>query len=284
MTALAGGGRSRPYADEVGAAAYAVSADGWSPYDTVYDLGSPREPRRTYLVATTQRSGSHLLAHSLAHHGAGVPLEYANPFLAEIELMRRGQEVTVDARRALLEEVRSRRTTTDGLFGLKAHWHHWEGVLGDEVRLRLLEPRAVIHVHRRDILSQAVSLAFSRRTGSWISFHARRPLDPGVFDAAAIDDALAVIAHEQHAWEAWFDRAGLSPLRLCFDHIVADPERISVMAAEFLGAGSFTPARAKVPLALPQRQDDDVKREWLALARLEFGPQEASCPRAACCA
>jgi LPS sulfotransferase NodH len=283
VTALARGFPPGPYADEVGAAAFSVSRDSWSPYAAAYDLDGGIEPTRTYLIATTQRSGSHLLAHAMARAGAAVPLEYANPFLAEVELMRRGRDITAYARRALLEEIRVRRTTPDGLFGLKAHWHHWEAVLSDVEAHRLLEPQRVIHVQRRDLLRQAVSLVFSRRTGSWISFHEGRGKDPGPFDASAIDEALGLIIHEQRAWEVWFISTGITPLRLCFDHIAADPQRTALAAARYVDEHRAAMPSPNAPVALPQRQDDAIKREWLARARVEFGFPRGPTPRADCC-
>lgn len=283
MTALTGRPLPSPYADEVGAAAYAVSRDGWSPYAAAYDLDGGREPSRTYLIATTQRSGSHLLAHAMAWAGAAVPLEYANPFLAEIELMRRGRAITAEARRALLEEIRLGRTTSDGLFGLKAHWHHWEAVLSDGEARTLLEPQAVIHVQRRDLLSQAVSLVFSRRTGSWISFDGSRAADPGPYDADAVGAALGLIVDEQRAWEAWFDSAGIAPLRLCFDHIVAEPQHMGLAAASFVDERRGVIPAQGMPVALPQPQDDAIKREWLVRARAEFGLPRNPSPKADCC-
>jgi LPS sulfotransferase NodH len=156
-------------------------------------------------------------------------------------------------------------------------------VLSDANTRRLLQPDAVIHVQRQDILRQAVSLAFSRRTGSWISFDGSRAVEPGPYDADAVGSALDLIVDEQLAWEAWFDSAGITPLRLCFDHIVANPERMAISALDFIDEGRSPMSGGDLRVALPERQDDEMKQEWLACARANFGFPRNPSPTADCC-
>jgi len=277
-------GAGTSYRDPVGAAAYAVSVGGWSPYQRMYDLPSPSVVQQTYLIATTQRSGSHLLAHALARCGAGIPLEYVNPFLAELELMERGDKISDPERIALLLEIRQRRTTATGVFGLKAHWHHWEKVITDRTTFEIVNPTTIIHLQRRDLLAQAVSLALARRTGSWISFHTTKAGEVGPFNAQLVAEALEDITREQVAWEAWFEHRKVQPLRLCFEHIVADPQASAMRAARHVGVVS---AQARVwtdtGAPLPRRQRDPVKNEWLARARDQWESTDNPSPRAHCC-
>lgn len=278
-------GFDRPYRDAVGGAAYTVSLGGWSPYQESYDLPVLADTRQTYLIATTQRSGSHLLAHAMGRCGAGMPLEYANPFLAELELMRRGCEIDDVERLALLVEIRRRRTTRSGLFGLKAHWHHWEQVIADPTTCALLSPAFVVHLQRRDLLAQAVSLVFARRTGSWISFHEGKAGDGGSFDAPAVAAAVCEIVSEQLAWEKWFKARDITPLRLCFEHVVRDPCGIGTRAARHVGVTPTCPTSTpKEDRTMPRRQRDPVKDEWLAQARERWISPVSPSPQAHCCA
>jgi LPS sulfotransferase NodH len=102
----------------------------WSEYDPRYDLPAYVGTPRTYLIATTQRTGSHMLAHLLGARGdVGVPFEYLNDYRSSLELTRRGIANTESAQLALLQEMGVRRTGSSGWFGIKAHWHTWSAVL-----------------------------------------------------------------------------------------------------------------------------------------------------------
>ena len=113
-----------------------------------WDLPPFEGEARTYIIASTPRTGSTLLCRSLWDTGvAAAPKEYLNP------MQLRDWEVRLGATRrsrflhrflvgpavgfagrygwgeaelsAHLARVRARRTGEDGLFGLKIHYHHF---------------------------------------------------------------------------------------------------------------------------------------------------------------
>ena len=106
-----------------------------------WDLPPPQGPQRSYVVASSPRTGSTLLCRALWDSGlAGAPKEYLNP------MQLRDWELRFGARRyrwvrgpllglvgrvrwpeprlaGHLERVRQRRSS-GGWFGLKLHGHH----------------------------------------------------------------------------------------------------------------------------------------------------------------
>ena len=148
------------------------------------------EPRWSYLVAATQRSGSTLLCRSLADTGvAGRAEEY---FLCgppdafppgwtfwEDGLFAQGHD-NLD-REGYLELVFELGTTTNGVFGAKLMWNNVPWVL-DKLwqlpRFRGLDRAAtlqalfpnlhVVHLVRRDRVRQAVSWARAAQEGVWV--------------------------------------------------------------------------------------------------------------------
>ena len=140
------------------------------------------EPRRTYVVLATPRTGSTLLCRTLWDTGrAAAPKEYCNPMQAHDWAMRRGERTAPAALRVLWErtrsshfrrrhpeQVRGHRTTRDGLFGIKlqpAQVERWFGD-GDGVE-RALGPVTWITLRRLDEQSQLDSWLRAARTGHW---------------------------------------------------------------------------------------------------------------------
>ena len=228
-------------------------------YDVIYDLPRHTGSSRTYLLATTQRTGSHYLAHLLARTAwGGVPFEYVNAFRVMHELKVRGWPMSVASELTLLEEMRARRTGCTGLFGLKAHWHSWqEAVQRPGIRDRVT-PEVVIYLARRDREAQAASLALAEQSGVWVAFgDATDP--PAAFSAQAVGDALDRIHAECAAWERYLEHPPGPVMRLFYEDLRADPEGVLDAIRQFLGAPANTPTRE---LQMPLPTNPGLVEAW----------------------
>lgn len=242
-------------------------------------------PGRGYVIASSPRTGSTLLARLLWETGrAGAPKEYLNPMqvrdwearLAPVLPVRWAHRALVgplsglagrgrwsEARlRAYLGRVRRRRTGPTGWFGLKLHHHHaqrWffdRGLHPEDV----LGPLRWIHVRRRDRVAQAVSWHKARQTGQWASWQPRRSAPTYV--RAALARRMADIAAAEAGWASFFQEGGVEPLRVDFEDLVADPERTVRRVLAHLGdpdAGTIP-----VPAAPTAPQSDGLNRAWRA--------------------
>ena len=220
-------------------------------YDAAYDLPEYVGVPRMYVMATTQRTGSHFLAHLLARTPwGGVPFEYVNRFRVARELAVRKLPHTDAHERELLLEMQRRRTGCTGLFGLKAHWHSWHdtftrpGICGEVC------PEAVIYLARRDRDAQARSLAIAEQTGTWVSFGVESGRTVSC-SSEALDDARLRIEAECAEWERYLSETWRGPtLALCFEDVRDDPWGAVEEVRRFLGAPAGTALR-DLPMPTP---------------------------------
>lgn len=223
------------------------------------DLDLPETPvRRTILIASTPRCGSHMIGHAMAGTGQlGVPYEYLNPAnLAEWE-RRLG---TLGAEATLTEIIR-RRTTPNGTFAIKAHYSQCATIGGHQRLFEVLPDLHVVHLSRADLLRQAISFAIARQTGVWISGQ-EATSDAAEFDGAMIRDCLSDIALQNARWRSAFDAAGIRPLNLHYED--AAPEIARTVAAIARHAGIALPEESSRVEAPTTRQSRKSRTEdWI---------------------
>ena len=171
------------------------------------------EPNRTYIVCSTQRSGSTYLCRLLASTGvAGNPQEYfearaetgspPHPAYFLAGLPRTGAGIRDDARptnapeysdlrsvdgwEAHLERTFRLGTTANGVFATKLMWNQlpdleqhaaalpeFAGLAGSELLEQLLQQPDYVWIRRRDKVRQAISLWRALQTRAWRAEHPR---------------------------------------------------------------------------------------------------------------
>jgi LPS sulfotransferase NodH len=230
----------------------------WSEYDPRYDLPTYIGSPRTYLIATTQRTGSHFLAHLLGTRGAlGVPFEYLNGYRSLLELKRRGEHSSERTQLALLEEMKARRTGCSGWFGVKAHWHTWSGVLAQPLLAAQVQPEVMIYLTRQDRVAQAASLVLAEQTGWWVDESQSTSAEPN-YSAERIRQALAKIDGENDAWRRYL--AGKPYLALTYEAVRSDPQ--AAVSAVFTALGVDDPGRSNTGFPSPKPRHDDIVEQW----------------------
>lgn len=245
-----------------------------------HDLPPPEAPPRTYVVASTPRSGSTLLCRLLwATRRVGAPKEYLNP------MQLRDWEVRLGARRrdrhlagalrgplvgacmgrwgwdearvaAHLSRVRERRSS-GGWFGLKLHHHHRTRWFADGKLPHVLGPLRWIRITREDRRRQAVSWARAEQTGQWASW--QRPLLPPVYSRRRIDARWADLDSAEASWDALL--ATESVLHLGYAELCADPSGVVRRVLHWL----TVPGASDVLVPPPDvtRQADATTESWV---------------------
>lgn len=238
-----------------------AKARAWSEYAAVYDLPPYSGSPQTYLLATTQRTGSHYLAYLLARIGiVGVPFEYLNAYINRGELMARGWPVNDASERRLIEEIRHRRTGSAGWFGAKAHWHTWALRIADPAILQLVQPVRFIALSRADRLAQAVSLAIAEQTQVWVNSAPDTPIAP-TYSKAHIDSARRRLSSELDAWDRYFAGRNSDVLRLDYESLLADPPKAVDAVLEHLGVSAPQLKPRELPKMYPR--SNEVHRAWM---------------------
>lgn len=246
-----------------------------------HDLAAWSAPPRTYVVASTPRSGSTLLCRMLWNTGlVGAPKEYLNPMqLRDWELRRRTHPlrrwpVTLirgpltpllsgrigwgSARvQAHLMHVRQHRSS-GGWFGLKLHHHHRVRWFPEGTLPSALGPIRWIRITRQDTVRQAISWGRAQQTGQWASWQSTR-LKPR-YSARLIAARHRDILSAQKSWDELLDDEQV--LQLTYESMIDNPTDTLRSVLRFLDVPGATNVTA-TDTGL-SRQADATTEQWLA--------------------
>jgi LPS sulfotransferase NodH len=225
-----------------------------------FDFAAAAPVRKFYIIASAERSGSTYLCLKLWQTGAlGAPWEYLNYQTEMVAMARRLQTNDVND---YLRQVVACRTSANGTFAIKAHYHHFSYVLDRYPQLLdALPPPHFIVMQRHDRLGQAISLARAIQTNAWSSF-ARASSEP-VYDAALISQCLRKVEMQTAGWAGWLNEHRIVPLTIDYDELVERPDHSVGAARRFLGLAE--PGEApSLPVPMVERQADEVNAEWRA--------------------
>ena len=230
-----------------------------------------------YLICTTERTGSSLLADALSRtSGVGNPLELLHPHsMAQLRARHALATIAERADNASLMDRDSgvipmvAKTFTSSLTGAKVHWSHLEqlathaqswydrspapAALLDEVFPGV---RRHIWLSRRDRVRQAVSLLRAETSGRWGWFDGDPPNDSGLTypEPEQVERTIERLDRHDDAWRQYFIERGLAPLRLNYEDLVKSYELSVCRVLEYLG--SRLPAGYSVPPPRMRRQAD----------------------------
>jgi trehalose 2-sulfotransferase len=226
-------------------------------FDFEYDVAV--EPTVSYMICSLPRSGSSLLCEALANTlHAGMPAEYFNPGMVAV-MKRRWKVESFDD---YLRELLARKTSPNGVFGLKVHWGQYTQVVEDRDPESIFPNIRFIRIRREDRVRQAVSWVRARQTGDWsVSWKDPRG-GHAQFDPDEIGKSLGRLEREDAAWEAFFRLHSISPHRLSYEELVEAREPTLRGIFAFLGVDLPEDLRFDPPAL--ERQADRVSDEWVA--------------------
>ena len=254
-------------------------------------LGKPR----TYIIASTPRTGSNLLCGLLGGTGlAGAPLEYFNPghmrsLLERLdsptprERLRRWRHRNAKGWtwlgirgwgereiRHYLRRVQRKRTTPNGVFGTKAHHRQVERVFLENgfAPEDFLEAPPYLYLTRRDQLAQAISWLKARQTWSW---QQAGDASQTRFDFDLLRKRLERIRRQEDGWKRYFAEREIEPLRLVYEDMVKDLDGSIRRVLSWIGVDA--PPDLAVPAPTTRKLADDESRRWADRYREEEARQ-----------
>lgn len=222
-------------------------------------------PPVRYVLASSPRCGSNMLARALWHTGvAGFPEDY----LADAHVLdyfeRRGFDAD-DPDGLPAAHVRALmrcRTSPNGVFGIKVHAGHLAALEVDPHEL-LCAPR-YIHMVRRDRLRQAISYTVAEQTGVWIVDGTHLPTGRASstprYDHDGIRRHLRMLDHDAATWARYFDRHRVTPHVVVYEDLLARYEDGVRGCLAFLGVE----APERIPAPGIARQADETTSRWVA--------------------
>ena len=260
----------------------------------------------TYVIASTPRSGSSLLAAGLVATGvAGRPEEYFTPDY--IGSYKQDLKLPMDCSWAeYVAKVMAFATTENGVRGVKIHWRHVVllaralGFHGDPgVVLEMLFPAAVfVNIVRTDRRAQALSLFRAEATGEWFRasglsrsarswglYLARPTPGPAAVDLTGVVPAYEQIVEmersldaEQAAWTNYFTSRRPEVLTVRYEELDVNYDGEIARVLQFLGADpTHATGLPKSPL---ERQSDHINEYWRRLIDHEQSDRANRCPAA----
>lgn len=217
------------------------------------DFPGPNAVTRRYAILSSPRSGSTLLSRALYETGkAGDPQEYFNPPLLQVERERTGRaDLNINQ---FLRRMEKRRTSPNGVFGIKMHFSQMLAVHGSRkvtpaMGEFLRKFSGLVWIRRRDRLAQGVSQAIARRTNVWSSEDSRFKKDPDVkIHPVEVLDGLRMVCADDAGWERILRVEKLPVLEIWYEDLVErfEPEMRRVI--DHLGLASEVTGIPQQPL------------------------------------
>jgi LPS sulfotransferase NodH len=234
------------------------------------------------ILCATPRSGSTLLCDLLAATGlAGRPDSFYRRQDIGYWAARLGVAPGEGAafERAYLEAVRQHGTGDTGMFALRLMWPSlpelsarlgqlFPGLPDDAARFeRAFGPPLYLHLSRRNKVAQAVSRLKAEQTGLWHlaadGSERERTAPPQAprYDGDRLAAFVAEAEAADTAWAAWFAQQSITPLRLHYEDVSADPRTAVATILSTLGRN---PEAARTAEVQTTRMADAESLAWVA--------------------
>lgn len=238
----------------------------------------------SYIICTTQRTGSTLLCDLLTSTGvAGNPDSF---FMSDVDpvwveqwgLPARGNRGDAGYGAACLAAaIKVGKGPTD-IFGLRLMRENLDdlsaliddvlpGLPSDKARFEAAFGKILyVYLARGDKLAQAVSMVKAEQTGLWhvapdgTELERLAPPREPEYDFARIAGKLEQLERHDAAWSRWFDTQGIEPLRIGYENLSADPAKEVSRICAALGVAAPAPASLKPGVA---RLADAVSLAWM---------------------
>ena len=237
-------------------------------YEGKFDFPARMGPPATsYLLASMPRTGSSWFSHLLWRTGClGAPLEYLNFEKSGPYGFASGSP---DLQQQLWRSILSRRTSPNGVFGIKCFPMQLEALVEGNPALlssvmQVLLPRGrakrVVHLGRRDRIAHIVSYARATLSGIWRKEQESGPAPEPEYSQEALATADRWLALQEAAWAGMYKDLAIEPLRLWYEDAIADPEGAVRQVADHLGVAIDPQAAVAVPPV--ERQSRGAGADW----------------------
>lgn len=235
-------------------------------YEEKYDFPvRDGPPFRLYTLATVPRTGSTYVSHLLWQTGClGAPLEYLNFLPGSPYSFAHGRP---DRQRELLRSLLHRRTSPNGLFGLKCFSAQLRELQKDNPTLLMevignLLPATgdarVIRLKRRDKVAHAISYARAALSGIWRKEQESAEAHEVPYSPEAVDHARRLLEAQEADWDGLLTEQKARQLTIWYEDVVDRPAQAVWSVAEFLEVELDPAAAVNIPSIEQQSQVDST--------------------------
>jgi LPS sulfotransferase NodH len=232
------------------------------------------KPARSYVISCVQRTGSWLLAHTLADTGyVGRPSDYFDE--EERKTRTREWDLPSGDLAPYIRAVREHATTPNGMLGSKLMWNDFDWhrnsrnpSAGTDAGLEFMraafgDPQFV-WLRRLDKVRQGISWWRAGATGQW----ALRPDQGAGRPALDVERILPLVRFAQQCedgWRQWFASAGIQPCEVTYEDLSRDRLATANTVLGFLRLPRLE-ARDLPPVRY-RRQADSLTERYADLVR-----------------
>jgi hypothetical protein len=157
-----------------------------------------------------------------------------------------------------MAEIQRRRTSPNGVFGIKIHYPHIQQHGGFDTLTACFPNAYYILLSRKDVLKQAVSLSIARQTGEWIS--GQKPVnDNPQYDAAHINECLRQTVLNNSSWRYTLAANGCRYIEMDFDDVLHDLVLSINTISRFIGIEIDASEIPNEPVTTKQSSGADVR-------------------------
>ena len=243
-----------------------------------------------YVICTSPRSGSTLLCYLLEATGiAGVPDSYFHEpsvaaWIEDLGLSPDPATGEVETLQEVFRKAIALGSGDTGMLGLRLQRHSF-GCFTEKLALLHPDPTTdvgrfeaafgrtlFVHLTREDKLEQAVSFVKARQSGLWHRAPDGSELErlsapqELCYDREAIAAEMAGMIAMDAAWADWFDGEGITPLRLTYSGLSADPIGTLRTVLTALGRDPASADAVEIGVA---KLSDATNEDWVARFRAE---------------
>jgi len=153
-----------------------------------------------------------------------------------------------------------KKTSPNGVFGFKAHWHQYRAAFGEATISPEIPNLEFIFIRRRNQIRQAVSYWRAIQTNQWAVTHRSTNQSPR-YDFDEIAKLLERIRREEKAWLDFFTANSIEPLELFYEEFAN--ELPATIHACLNRIGFELPSDWVMPELTLKKQADEISDRWV---------------------
>lgn len=186
----------------------------------------PYEDRRFIVICMTPRSGSSYLGSALKANDIAHTQEHFRIRGGNLE--RDASKLSEKTYEAYFRMKVESLTSDNGVFAVKCDWPQYAPIYAAGLHYAYLKKAKFFYLTRSDILGQAISRYIATETNYFHSVNENADaLNKKVpFSYEGIREHLDYLVKMQSDWERFFACEGISPHRLHYESIAANPARV----------------------------------------------------------
>jgi len=185
---------------------------------------------KKFVLAFTGRVGSTLLCQQLIKYGVFVA-EFLNPIHLDAQTHVKKADDYHELFARLVDTY-----ALNGAWGVKAHVQSLIPLFRVGEFPSNLDSWRFVYVTRDNIVRQAISLVIAEKRQSYASWiEPAREISDDEYSRDEIARSILDTRLSQELWEKFFETFGVTPLRITYEQIVADPEAAASRIAEHCG-------------------------------------------------